>query len=122
MSILNWPAEFMRDIRYGARSLTQSRSFAAIAVGSLALGIGGSAAMYSVIHAVILDPFPYRDPHNLMSVTVRGDRGGNFSYYPIDQFLEIAERNPVFSGVVASTLSDVTWTGDGEPRRLRGNH
>lgn len=122
MSLFRWPVEFLRDLRYGVRNLAQSRSFAAFAAGSLALGIGGSAAMYSVIHAVILDPFPYRDPHNLMSVTVRGERGGNGSYYPVDEFLEIAERNQVFEGVVASTLSDVIWTGDGEPRRLRGNH
>jgi putative ABC transport system permease protein len=53
---------------------------------------------------------------------VRGQRGGNGSYYPIDQFLEISERNTVFSGVVASTWSDVTWTDAGEPQRLRGNH
>ncbi len=78
--------------------------------------------MYSVVHAVILDPFPYRDPHRLFSVSVRGDRGGNGGYYSIDDFLEITERSQVFDGVVASTLSDVTWTGDGEPRRLRGNH
>jgi putative ABC transport system permease protein len=122
VSIFTWPGEFLRDVRYGIRSLAQSRSFAVMAAGSLALGIGGSAAMYSVIHAVILDPFPYRDPHNLISVSVRGERGGNGSYYPIDQFLEIAERNDVFEGVVASTLSDVIWTGEGEPRRLRGNH
>ena len=57
-----------------------------------------------------------------MSVTVQGERGGNGSYYPIDQFLDIAQRNTVFSGVVASTWSDVTWTGAGEPERLRGNH
>ena len=122
MNVFAWPAEFLRDIRYGLRNLAKTPSFAAIAAGSLALGIGGSTAMYSVIYAVILDPFPYRDPHRLMSVTVRGERGGNGSYYPIDQFLEISERNQVFDGVVASTLSDVTWTGDGEPRRLRGNH
>jgi predicted permease len=122
MGMFHWPAEFLRDVRYGVRNLAQSRSFALIAIGSLALGIGGSAAMYSVIHAVILDPFPYRDPHRLLSVNVRGDRGGNGGYYPIDQFVEIAERNRVFEGVVASTLSDVTWTGDGEPRRRRGNH
>jgi hypothetical protein len=78
--------------------------------------------MYSVIHAVILDPFPYKDPDHLMSVSVRGQRGGNGSYYPIDQFLDISERNTVFSGVVASTWSDVTWTDAGEPQRLRGNH
>jgi predicted permease len=110
------------DFRFGVRSLGQARAFTAIAVGSLALGIGGSTAMYSVIHAVILDPFPYKDPDRLMSVTVLGQRGGNFSYYRIDQFLEIARRNEVFSGVIASTWSDVMWTGAGEPQRLRGNH
>jgi predicted permease len=110
------------DFRFGVRSLGQARAFTAIAVGSLALGIGGSTAMYSVIHAVILDPFPYKDPDRLMSVTVMGQRGGNFSYYRIDQFLEIARRNEVFSGVIASTWSDVLWTGAGEPQRLRGNH
>src|ERR1035437_9309739 len=70
----------------------------------------------------ILGPFPSKDSHRLMSVTVQGQRGGNGSYYKIDQFLEIAQRNAVFSGVIASTWSDVTWTGAGEPQRLRGNH
>src|SRR5438477_9714675 len=102
--------QFASDLRFGFRSLCRTPGFTAIAVGSLALGIGGSTAMYSVIHAVILDPFPYKDPDHLMSVSVRGQRGGNGSYYTIDQFLEIAERNTVFSGVVASTWSDVTWT------------
>lgn len=78
--------------------------------------------MYSVVHALIIDPFPYRDPARLMSVQVRGQRGSNGSYYAIDQFLDIAERNTMFSGVIASTWSDVTWTGDGDPQRLRGNH
>ncbi len=122
MTMLHWPAEFLRDVRFGFRNLAKSPSFFAIAAGSLALGIGGSAAMYSVIHAVILDPFPYREWHRLLSVNVRGDRGGNGGYYPIDQFVTVAEQNRVFEGVIASTLSDVTWTGDGEPRRLRGNH
>ncbi len=114
--------QFLADVRFGTRNLWKNRAFAAIAMGSLALGIGGSTAMYSVIHAVILDPFPYKDPDRLMAVWVQGQRGGNGSYYPIDQFLEIAERNTVFDGVIASTWSDVTWTGEGEPRRLRGNH
>src|SRR6266566_9334029 len=101
----------LRDIRFGVRNLAKSPGFTAIALASLMLGIGGSTAMYSVIYAVILDPFPYKDPDRLMSVTVQGDRGGNGSYYSIDQFLEIAQRNSVFEGVVASTWSDVTWTG-----------
>ena len=119
---MNWFSQFAADLRYGARNLAKTRSFTAIAIGSLALGIGGSTAMYSVIYAVILDPFPYKDPHRLMSVNVRGERGGNGSGYSLDQFVEIADRNTVFEGVIASTWSDVTWTGDGEPRRLRGNH
>jgi putative ABC transport system permease protein len=122
MIFLDWLDHLQRDLRFGARNLAKSRAFTAIAIGSLALGIGGSTAMYSVIYAVILDPFPYKDPGHLMSVSVRGERGGNGSYYSIDQFLEISERNSVFEGVVASTWSDVTWTGGGEPQRLRGNH
>ena len=122
MGAFAWIGQFARDLRFGARSLRQAPAFTAIAIGSLALGIGGSTAMYSVIHAVILDPFPYKHPDRLMSVTVQGQRGGNGSYYKIDQFLEIAQRNAVFSGVIASTWSDVTWTGAGEPQRLRGNH
>uniref|UniRef100_Q024H4 Permease n=1 Tax=Solibacter usitatus (strain Ellin6076) TaxID=234267 RepID=Q024H4_SOLUE len=113
---------FFADLRFGFRSLKKAPSFSAIAIGSLALGIGGSTAMYSVVYAVIIDPFPYKAPDRLMSVNVRGPRGGNGSYYPIDQFLDIAERNTVAEGVVASTWSDVSWTGQGEPRRLRGNH
>src|SRR5689334_15928647 len=116
--MFRWLHEFFRDLRYGARHLAKMRGFTAIAAGSLALGIGGSTAMYSVIYAVILDPFPYKDPHHLISVTVRGQRGGNGSYYTIDQFLDISERSPAFEGVEASTLSDVLWTGDGDPQRL----
>ena len=115
-------AAFARDLRVGVRNLAHAPAFTLIAIGSLALGIGGSTAMYSVLHAVILDPFPYQDPDRLMSVNVQGQRGDNGSYYPIDQFLDIAERNSVFTGVVASTWSDVTLTGNGEPQRLRGNH
>ena len=112
-----------QDLRFGARNLAKGRTFTAIALGSLALGIGGSTAMYSVIYAVILHPFIYKDAGRLVSVQVRSPEGrGNGSYYAVDQFLELAERNTVFEGVIASTWSDVTWTGNGDPQRLRGNH
>jgi putative ABC transport system permease protein len=112
-----------QDFRFGARNLAKGRMFTAIALGSLALGIGGSTAMYSVIYAVILHPFIYKDAGRLMSVQVRSPEGrGNGSYYTVDQFLDLAERNTVFEGVIASTWSDVTWTGNGDPQRLRGNH
>src|SRR5688572_4074771 len=82
-----------------------------------------TTAMYSVIHAVVLDAFAYKDVDALTSVHVwaPGQRGARLSYSP-GQFLEIAERNTIFEGTIASTISDVLWTGDGDPQRLRGNY
>ena len=113
----------MRDVRFAIRHLGRNAGTTVVAVLSLALGMMATTALYSVIHAVILDPFPYRDIDTLMSVRVSaiGQPGGRTGYTP-DQFLEIAERNTIFDGVIASTISDVLWTDDAEPRRLRGNY
>ena len=118
-----WFDALGHDLVFGVRHLAKSPAFTAVAVLSLALGIMSTTAIYSVVHAVILDPFPYQDVDSLMSVRVRdpGGRGGRTNY-TIDQFLEIAERNTIFEGVIASTWSDVVWTGVGDPQRLRGNH
>lgn len=91
----------------------------ALAVVSLALGIMATTAIYGVVHAVVLEPFPYRDVDRLMSVRVwdPGGRGGRLSY-STDQFLEIAERNTIYEGTIASTISDVLWTGGGDPKRF----
>ena len=66
MGVVTWLANFLRDLRWGVRQLAAGGTFAAIGIGSLALGMGGSTAMYSVVHAVILDPFPYQDVDRLM--------------------------------------------------------
>jgi putative ABC transport system permease protein len=120
---MNWIDQLRRDVQFGLRGLARTPGFSLLAVMSLALGIMASTAIYSVLHAVVLDPFPYKDVDNLMSVRVsnlsaRGFRTG----YSVDQFLEIAERNTIFEGTIASTISDVLWTGDGDPQRLRGNY
>jgi predicted permease len=121
--MLTWLDQFRRDVQFGIRGLARTPGFTTLALVSLALGIMATTAIYSVLHAVVLDPFPYKDVENLMSVRVsnpaqRGYRTG----YSVDQFLEIAERSTIFEGVIASTISDVLWTGEGDPQRLRGNH
>jgi putative ABC transport system permease protein len=123
MKPLHWLGQARQDLRFGARSLAASPAFSLLAIGSLALGIMATTAMYSVVHAVVLDPFPYEDVDTLMSVRVSepGQRGGRL-YYSVDQFLEIAQRSSIFRGVIASTISDGLWTSEGEPQRLRGNH
>lgn len=118
-----WVEQIWRDLRFGVRHLAKAPAVSALAVISLAAGIMATTAIYSVVHAVILDPFPYKDVDRLMSVRVtnaaqRGSRIG----YSVDQFLEIADRSTIFDGVIASTISDVFWDGGAEPQRLRGNY
>jgi putative ABC transport system permease protein len=118
-----WLEQALADARFGTRALARSPAFTAIALLSIALGIMATTAIYSVVHAVILDPFPYRDVDTLMSVRVSSPEGrGGRIFYTTDQFLDIAARSTIFDGVIASTISDVVWTSEGEPQRLRGNH
>ena len=114
---------FFADLRHGLHLLRKAPGFTAVAVITLALGIGATTAVYSVVYAVVLNPFPYRDVDTLMSVRVSepGQNGGRLTYTPA-QFLEIAERNTIFSSTIASTISDVLWTSKDEPQRLRGNY
>lgn len=118
-----WLETFARDIQFGARSLLKSPGFTALATLSLSAGIMATTVIYSVLHAVVLDPFPYKDVGQLMSVRVsNAAQSGGRTGYSVDQFLEIADRSTIFNGVIASTISDVLWTGAGDPQRLRGNH
>jgi predicted permease len=73
--------------------------------------------------AVVIDPFRTTTWGALASVRVRdlGSPRGR-TYYTPDEFLEIAERSAIFDGVMASTISDVLWTGQQEPQSLRGNY
>ncbi len=118
-----WLEPAVRDVRFGIRTLAKSPGFTSVALLSLSLGIMASTAIYSVLHAVVLDPFPYKDVDSLMSVRVWSpDQRGFRTGYSTDQFLEIAERSTIFDGVIASTITDVLWTGNGDPQRLRGNY
>ena len=104
--MLTWLEQFAGDVRYGVRGLARTPGFTLLAVLSLGLGIMAVTAIYSVLYAVVLDPFPYKDVDNLTSVRVSNpvQRGGRTGY-STDQFLEIAERSMVFEGVIASTIS-----------------
>jgi len=113
-----------QDIRFASRQLKRNPGFAVTAILTLALGIGASTAVFSVAYGVLIDPFPYKDVHTLATPKLcspEWSRCGGRSYTPA-QFNEIVERTDVFSGVTASTISDVVLTGEAEPQRLRGNY
>jgi predicted permease len=110
-------ATLWADVRLGARMLAKNRGFAAVAIVTLALGIGASTALFSVIENVLMEPFPYTDSGRLVSVqihdTERSEPGGRAGYSG-PEFLEYAEQNHVFDGVVASANLDVLYTsGEG---------
>ncbi len=123
MNIWRLLESILQDLRYGARELARNRTFTATAVLSLALGILAATAMYSVLYGVVLEPFPYKDVDNLVSIAVRSpEQRGWRGSYSVDEYAELARRSSIFEGVAASTISDVLWNSNGEPMRLRGNH
>src|SRR5690348_17256727 len=107
---------FLRELRYGLRTLTRSPGFAAIAVLSLALGIGASTAIFSVVDAVLLRALPYPKPDQIMRVWEKAPNGRamNFADPNFDDF---RAQNSTFADMAAyeSFLSSVS--GGSEPAR-----
>ena len=121
--MLMWLQQFRQDVRFGVRTFVRTPGFTTLAVLSLALGIMATTAMYSVIHAVVLDPFPYKDVDALMSVRVWSpDRGGSAPTTTRTNSWRLPSAARSSMASIASTISDVLWTEDGDPQRLRGNY
>ncbi|MBV9498131.1 MAG: ABC transporter permease [Acidobacteriaceae bacterium] len=118
-----WAEQILQDIHFGVRSLRKTSGFATSAILSLALGIGATTAIFSVIYGVILDPFPYSHPETLVSFYANIP-SRNFYFQPEtpNDYIELKQNTHVFSDLISSTISDVVWTGTGEPLRLRGNY
>jgi putative ABC transport system permease protein len=109
-----------QDLRYALRQLRKNPGFAAVAVITLALGIGANTAVFSVIDAVMLRPLPFRDPSRLVVVkpTEPGRRDDIDVSYPT--FLDWRAQNHVFEGLSAFHTDDFTLTGRGTPAHLTG--
>lgn len=108
----------LTDLRYALRSLRKHPAFAAIAVLTLALGIGANTAIFSVINAVLLRPLPYPEPDRLVQLFTRGQQDSRFSLsYPDVQEIRGLTRD--FSGVAPFTTQLYNLTGGAEPREVR---
>lgn len=113
-----------QDLCYAGRQLRRNPGFALTAVLTLSLGIGASTAVFSVAYGVLIDPFPYDDVHRLATPKLCSPELGGCGWrgYTPAQFNEIVQQTDIFSGVTASTISDVVITGGAEPEGLRGNY
>ena len=121
-----WLEALAQDLRYAARVFRRNRSFALVAVVSLALGIGANAALFQVVDAVRLQSLPVADPSSLVEVRIVDTEGarGNFETwhaavtYPI--WREIQARQQAFSGVFAWAADRFNLTNGGEVRVAQG--
>jgi len=110
---------FIQDLRYGLRMLAKNPGFTAVAVLTLALGIGANTAIFSVVNGVLLRPLPYADPGRLMTVYETSREFGQMSVaYP--NFLDWRRENHAFTDIAAYRGDDFNFTGSGQPEHLRG--
>jgi predicted permease len=106
-------ATFIQDVRYGLRTLAKNPGFTAVALLTLALGIGANTAIFSVVNGVLLQPLPYPGAKRLV-MTYESD--GNSLAYP--NFLDWRRENHCFTDIAASLRHDFILTGSGQPERL----
>lgn len=112
----NWFHSMVSDFRYGLRLLRKSPGFAAVAILTLALGIGANTAIFSVVYAVLLKPLPYRQPDQLFNIFQAQPAEG----IPIDgwsypNFEELQNQNHTFGEMAGTQHHQLTLTGRGEP-------
>ena len=108
-----------QDLHYGVRMLLKHPGVTAIAVLTLALGIGANTAIFSVVNAVLLNPLPYKEPDRLVSLWENVPTHGRWRASPAN-FFDWKNQNTVFEDVAAFSASSMTLTGDGEPEQLNG--
>src|SRR5437899_4626801 len=108
-----------QDLRYAGRTLVERPGFTVVAALTLALGVGGSTAIFSVVDAVLLRPLPYTDPERLVMVWARM-AGSPQMAASWPEFVDWREQSHSFSDMAVWRAQSVNLTSAGEPERLVG--
>lgn len=119
--LTRWLRDFLYDLRYSARSLRRSPGFTAATLLSLALGIGATTAVYSLVDQVILHALPVRDPERLVLIDWKGDHVvggfGSFSLMPYPLCRDLQAQTRFFDGVLCrSDEVPVNLSAGGDPK------
>ena len=117
---LNVIVDIWNDLRFGIRMLLKRPGFTAIAVITLALGIGASTAIFSAVNPILFESLPYPDPSQV--VTITDDLGASDSSVGMTfgTYRELVQRSRSFSAIAVVRSWQPAMTGSGEPERLEG--
>lgn len=115
--------QLLQDLRYGIRLMRRAPGFAAAATLTIALGIGATTAMFSVVYGIVLKPLPYSAPDRLVNIwTAAPKRGLPRAYVGMANVYDFKARNHVFEDIAAlRAVANFNLTGQGEPERLNGS-
>jgi putative ABC transport system permease protein len=107
----------VHDVRYAIRLLLKRPGFAAVAILTLALGIGATTAIFTVVNAVLLSPLPFRDAERLVEVRIVSSNHEGFQL-PDADFLAWRAQNQTCDAIAVYDARQETLTGDGAPERI----
>jgi putative ABC transport system permease protein len=111
-------SEMKQDVAFACRQILRSPGFSAIAILTLALGIGGTTAIFSAVRSVVLRPLPFSNPERI--VVVNEELRGNRSSASAGNFVDGIEPVDAFSAVTAVQYSNISLSGDGDAERVVG--
>ena len=120
MWLTRWLRDFVYDLRFSARSFRRSPSFTVTAILSLALGIGATTALYSLIDQIVLRALPVNEPERLVLIDWNGFQNAetfgtsNLMSYPICQDLQ--QQREFFDGVFCRAATTINFSTGAEPR------
>ncbi|HEY6229657.1 MAG TPA: ABC transporter permease [Pyrinomonadaceae bacterium] len=106
-----------QDLRYGLRGLLRKPAFSIVAVCSLALGIGANTAIFSVVNGVLLNPLPFPQPEQLMTLH-QSKPNFDAGAMPYPNFRDLQKQNQTFSAMAVSRPTTFSLIGAGEPERV----
>src|ERR1051325_2245994 len=112
----------LTDLRYSLRMIRKTPAASAIAVLSLALGIGANTAIFSLVNAILLKRLPVRQPEQLVAVATiaPGTPMGPISSFSYPVYRELRDKNSVFSGMFAHNALPMSMSGGGQTERVLG--